>query len=176
MTSSWNTHVPSDASPQTSTQTRIQATEYSGKTLLLPEQNFAYGLGSKPGTPMKNVMYNYYGNMAEEQIRKSYEDYFTEKSQVKKLVIKKTPHFKKLQEMRKSVAAAHETQEEKPLYKLRMFQDVPSKIKEQIKQFKTYKRKNNLIKKEGETDAANIAAQVQEEIKTNELKEAAAMP
>ena len=36
---------------------------------------------------------------------------------------------------------------EKPLYKLKMFQNVGSKVAEQIKQFKTYqpyKKKNNL--------------------------------
>ena len=170
MTSSWNTHVPSEAS-HVSTSANKETTEGFSRPIMLPEEGFAYGIANKPGTPMKNVMYNYYGNLAEEQIRKSYEDYFTEKSKVKKLVIKKTPHFKKMQELRKSMAKGHEVQEQKPLYKLKMFQDVPSKVKYQINQFKTSKKKNNLIKKEGETDAANIAQQVQEEIKTQEIKE-----
>lgn len=122
-------------------------------------------------TPMKNIINNYYANKAEEEVRKSYEEFFEDKAKVKKLLIKKTPHFKKMLELRRSCSPDC-VAEEKPLYKLKMFQNVGSKVAEGIRQFKTYNnRNNNLIKKEGETDLGNIVQQVQEEIKTNEQAE-----
>ena len=66
----------------------------------------------------------------------------------------------------------HETVEEKPLYKLRMFQDVGSKVAEGIKAFKTYKpfkTESNVKENKKEDDGLNnIIEKVQGEIKEQE--------
>ena len=57
-----------------------------------------------------------------------------------------------------------EVKEEKPLYKLKMFQSVGSKIAEDIKKFKTYKPyKVKIVKKEvtDETGIDNIIKKVE---------------
>lgn len=193
MTRSWNVHVPSTVTNASqdiakkgkvtttggvkdqSSQKEVNNTEskkerkYGSKQkyLDLPPEDFTYGIPVRVHTPMKDIINNYFANKAEQEVRKSYEEFFEEKSKVKKLVIKKTPHFKKMLELKKP--GQNGEAQEKPLYKLKMFQNVGSKVTEGIKQFKTYKNKNTkLIKQEGETDLDNIVQQVQEEIKSNE--------
>ena len=65
-----------------------------------------------------------------------------------------------------------ENVEEKPLYKLRMFQDVGSKVTEGIKAFKTYKpfkTESNVRENKKEDDGLNnIIEKVQGEIKEQE--------
>lgn len=193
MTRSWNEHVPSVVVVQTQDFTKknklsIEAgandpskhkefiknldikkeQKYIAKQkyIDLPPDDFTYGMPVRVHTPMKDIINNYYANKAEEEVKKSYEAFFEEKSKAKKLVIKKTPHFKKMVELKKNAPA--KGQEEKPLYKLKMFQNVGSRVTEGIKKFKTYNNKNNLIKKEGDTGLGDMIQQVQEEIKVNE--------
>ena len=191
MTRSWNVHVPSTTTgsslentkkgkisikagneetlKENETSNNAENRKYLGKQkyLDLPPEDFVYGMKTRVHTPMKDIINNYYANKAEEEVRKSYDEFFEEKSKVKKLVIKKTPHFKKMEELKKRGQNIGGN-EEKPLYKLKMFQNVGSKVTEGIKQFKTYKNNKKLIKKEGESSLDNIVQQVQEEIKTNE--------
>ena len=52
------------------------------KTIYLPPEDFAYGLANRPPvppTPFKDVIYNAYGNKAEDVIRNEYDCYIREK-------------------------------------------------------------------------------------------------
>lgn len=123
------------------------------KKVELPEENFTYGLPNRPGTPIKDVINGAYGNRAEEIIRKEYDTFIKEKSKIYRRPPKVVPRYisKKVEEMRLKEEekkmndleagydlALEEKKDEKPLYKLKMFQDVGSKVAEGIKQFKTY--------------------------------------
>ena len=139
------------------------------RAIFLPPEDFAYGVPNRPSTPMKNVVNNEYGNVAEEEIKKDYQTFITEKNRRRAGPPKVVPRFinpkvfelrakeeeKKKQEAEEAalkldyVPPEEELppEPEKPLYKLKMFQNVGSKVAEQIKQFKTYqpyKKKNNL--------------------------------
>ena len=105
------------------------------RSMGLPPENFIYGMKNRPHTPIKDIINNVYGNKAEVDIRKSYERFLKERNVVKKLVAKVTPYYLKMKAKKK----AHEVVKEKPMYKLKMFQDVGSKVAEGIKAFKTYK-------------------------------------
>ena len=49
------------------------------RAIYLPPEDFAYGVPNRPSTPMKNVVNNEYGNVAEEEIKKDYQTFITEK-------------------------------------------------------------------------------------------------
>ena len=104
----------------------------------LPPEDFSYGIRNRTPTPIKDVINNGYGNRAEDVIGMEYQTFMKEKQLVNRLVPKTTPHFNKMMQ---------ENVEEKPLYKMKMFKDVGSKVAEGVKMFKTYhpmKRKDNL--------------------------------
>ena len=126
------------------------------KNLALPEENFVYGLAYPPHEDIADIIYNTYGNKAEEEIKKEYEAFIAEKSKihrrpkvVPRFVNPKVEEMKKKEEERKAnsldapIEEKNEEEEkkepEKPLYKLKMFMDVGSKVAEGIKKFKTYK-------------------------------------
>ena len=135
------------------------------KKIYLPPEDFAYGLPNRPPTPFKDVIYNAYGNRAEDVIRNEYDCYIRERSVKNKRPPKVIPRYinpkveeLKRREMEKKAGsltgydldydAFQQTKKnEKPLYKLKMFQDVGSKVAEEVKLFKTYhpykKRKKN---------------------------------
>lgn len=102
----------------------------------LPAQSFSYGLANKPSTPIKNVINGIYANKAEEKLRKNYQEFFEDKGKVKKLVVKQTPHFRKLMERRRLLS----TGDESKVYKMKMFSGVKSKVAESVQQFKTYRK------------------------------------
>lgn len=166
------------------------------KKIILPEEGFAYGLPYKDREDIKDLIYNTYGNRAEELLRKEYENFITQKSQVFRRPPKVVPRFisPKVEEMKKKEEEKRanegldvvvekeggdedgyeEVKEEKPLYKLKMFQSVGSKIAEEVKKFKTYntyklKRPSPIIK-EGEdpTGLDQIIKKVEGEIKEQE--------
>lgn len=176
MTRSWQVHIPSKATtskerpkensknePKVKVKKPTESTGTRPKYYDLPPESFVYGLANKPHTPIKDIINNEFANKAEQEVKKSYENFFEEKAKIKKLVIKKTPHLKKLLELKKE-GNSNNKDYDKPLYKLKMFQDVGSKVAEGIKQFKTYKGN----KKECNTGLNNVIQQVQEEIKKNE--------
>ena len=126
------------------------------KNLALPEENFVYGLAYPPHEDIADIIYNTYGNKAEEEIKKEYEAFIAEKSKIHrrpKVVTRflnpKVEEMKKKEEERKAnsldapIEEKNEEEEkkepEKPLYKLKMFMNVGSKVAEGIKKFKTYK-------------------------------------
>ena len=129
------------------------------RKIILPHEDFVYGLPNRPPTPFKDVINNAYGNRAEEIIRNEYRTFIKEKSVKNIRPPKVIPRFynpkleeiKKREEERKKGSLDYEepiinepmdydkkNENEKPLYKLKMFQNVGSKVAEQIKQFKTY--------------------------------------
>ena len=156
------------------------------KKINLPPVDFVYGKPNRPPTPIKEVINNDYGNKAETQIRKEYKKYLRQKSHAVFRPPKVVPRFinpkveelrRKEEEKKKNSLDANLSDElsgkkdEKPLYKLKMFLNVGSKIAESIKQFKTYhpykKREKQNMKDNGIDHVIN---QLQEEIKQNENK------
>ena len=111
--------------------------------IVLPPEDFAYVRRSILASLTKDVINNGYGNRAEDVIGMEYQTFMKEKQLVNRLVPKTTPHFNKMMQTRRM----QENYEEKPLYKMKMFKDVGSKVAEGVKMFKTYhpmKRKDNL--------------------------------
>ena len=166
------------------------------KKVKLPEENFVYGFSNKDEANFKDLITYTYGNRAEELLKKEYEEFFKEKSKVCRKPPKVVPRFisplveemKKREEERKAgkldyVSEEEEKKEneekneneeeesekkdEKPLYKLKMFQSVGSKVAEGIKKFKTFKQYK--IKKADDNNGLdNIINKVQDEIKQQE--------
>lgn len=105
------------------------------KRIVLPPEDFAYGVRNRTPTPVKDVINNAYGNRAEEVIGMEYKTFMKEKQACNRLAAKTTPHFNKMMQTRKMANYV----EEKPLYKMKMFKEVPSKVAEGVKNFKTYR-------------------------------------
>ena len=155
------------------------------KKIILPPDDFVYGKPNRPPTPIKEVINNDYGNRAEATIRNEYKRFIKHQSHANFRPPKVIPRyinplveeFKRREEERKknSLDAPLSDEElfgkkdEKPLYKLKMFQSVGSKIAETIKQFKTYhpykKKEKEKINDDG---IDNLINKVQEEIKQKE--------
>lgn len=152
------------------------------KKIILPPENFVYGMPNRPPTPIKEVINNDYGNRAEAIIRNEYRRFIKQKSHANLRPPKVVPRYinplveelKKREEERKKNSLDEPYDEElfgkkddKPLYKLKMFQSVGSKIAESIKQFKTYHpyKKKEKVKDDG---IDNLINKVQEEIKQKE--------
>ena len=124
------------------------------KKIYLPPEEFAYGLPNRPPPPFKDVIYNAYGNRAEDIIRNEYDNYIRERSVkdnrppqvITRYINPKAEEYKKRDLERKTGGLtdfdntdnAYTVKNEKPLYKLKMFQDVGSKVAEEVKLFKTY--------------------------------------
>ncbi len=156
------------------------------KNIILPEEDFAYGLRYPPHEDIADLIYNTYGNRAEDQIRNEYEAFMAEKSKVyrrpkvvPRFISPKVEEMKKKEEERKAnsldapideVKEEEENKEpEKPLYKLKMFLNVGSKVAEGIKKFKTYKPLKIKTDVEDEKDKIDkIINDVKEDVKQKE--------
>jgi len=154
------------------------------RKIVLPPDDFVYGMPNRPPTPIKDVINNGYGNRAEAIIKNEYKKFIKQHSHKNLRPPKVIPRYinplfeemKKKEEERKknSLDAPLDDEElfgkkkdDKPLYKLKMFQSVGSKIAESIKQFKTYhpyKKKEKL----SDNGLDNVINKVQEEIKQKE--------
>ncbi len=153
------------------------------RKIVLPPDDFVYGKPNRPPTPIKEVINNDYGNRAEAIIRNEYKRFIKQKSHANFRPAKVVPRYinpwveeiKKREEERKKNSLDSPLddielfgkKDEKPLYKLKMFQSVGSKIAESIKQFKTY----HPYKKKEKTNndgIDNLINKVQEEIKQKE--------
>ena len=168
VTRSWKVHEPSPGGRFQRTILQTEDGLYDStrsRKYEMPPDDFVYGLKTRVGTPIKNVVNNVYGRKAEDEIRKSYADIVEDKNVVRRLVTKNTPHFKKLREMNRFIR--YGPGEEKPLYKLKMFQDVGSKVTEGIKQFRTYGYTSGNM----EDGLDKVIAKVQNEIEESEKKE-----
>lgn len=105
----------------------------------LPGADFVYGIKNRPSTPIKDVINNAYGNIEENEMKLKYDAFIKEKMKVKRLVVRHSPHYKQMLEQRKKANTLTDANEEKHLYKLKMFMEVGSKVAEGLKKFKTYK-------------------------------------
>ena len=154
-----------------------------GQKTILPPIDFAYGKPNRPPTPIKEVINNDYGNRAEAIIRNNYRKFIRHRSHANFKPSKVVPRYinplvekikKREEEQKKNSLDANLDDEElfgkkddKPLYKLKMFQSVGSKIAESIKQFKTYHPYKKKVKKSND-GIDNMINKVQEEIKQKE--------
>ena len=126
------------------------------RKIYLPPSEFTYGRKNRTPTPVKDVINYEYARKAEEVIKMEYSAFMTEKTKVEKIQPKTTQRYTKLLEKKKMSGL----KEEKPLSKLKMFQDVDSKVKHNLKTFKTYtEKKDNLD---------NLIEKVENELKTYE--------
>ena len=154
--------------------------------IVLPDEDFVYGMPNPPHEDIADLIYNTYGNKAEESIKQEYEHYIAQKSKVyrrpkviPRFINPKVEEMKKKEEERKANSLDAPIEEEnleeekkepeKPLYKLKMFLNVGSKVAEGIKKFKTYKPYKIKEHHEEESDAINkIINDVQEDVKQKE--------
>ena len=153
--------------------------------IVLPDEDFVYGMPNPPHEDIADLIYNTYGNKAEESIKQEYENYIAQKSKVyrrpkviPRFINPKVEEMKKKEEERKANSLDAPIEEEKeeenkepekPLYKLKMFLNVGSKVAEGIKKFKTYKPYKIKEHHEEESDAINkIISDVQEDVKQKE--------
>ena len=142
---------------------------------LIRSSSYACGLSTPKNENIANLIYNIYGNKAEELLNKNYEEFITEKSR-RKFIFSSSPRYispkveemKKKEEERKAYMLSDinmfKKEEKRVLYKLKMFQNVGSKVTENIKKFKTFKpimnNKNNNNK--------NIIKEIQNDMKKKE--------
>ena len=157
---------------------------------IVPNTEQMYGLPSPKHESIADLIYNTYGNKAEEDLKKSYEAFIAEKSKVyhrpkvvPRFISPKVEEMKKKEEERKANDLNNEfffeeeekKEPEKPLYKLKMFQNVGSKVTEDIKKFKTYKPFGKKEKKENkeENEKTGIEKVIEDVKKDVEKKEEA---
>ena len=119
------------------------------KKINLPNTEHVYGLASPKHEDIADLIYNTYGNKAEEDLKKSYDTFIAEKSKVyhrpkvvPRFISPKVEEMKKKEEERKAndldaIFEEEKKEPEKPLYKLKMFMNVGSKVTEGLKKFKT---------------------------------------
>ena len=152
--------------------------------LLYASKSCVYGLPSPKQEGIANLIYNIYGNKAEEIRKKNYENFIKEKSRFHKVgkviprfISPKVEEMKKKEEERKanlldSPLQILEKKEEKSLYKLKIFKNVGSKVAESIRQFRTFKpimsKKNNKSQIFNENDINKIINKVHNEIQEKE--------
>ena len=124
---------------------------HKGKKIYLPDENFTYGLPNRPSTPIKDVLSNAYGNREENIIRKEYGRYIREKSArvygAPKVEVRyynpQIEEMKKKEEQKKRFNLnGYVIKDEQPMYKMKMFKGIPSKVSQGIRQFKTFYPKN----------------------------------
>ena len=152
------------------------------REIKLPPDDFAYGIQNRPSTPIKLVVNNDFGNKAEFLIKKEYNKFIKERSKIlkgpPKIICRyinpkvfelreKEEEERKEKEKEKNIVDPldENVEKEPPLWKMRMFRDVGSKVAEDVKKFKTYKPW-----KKDEFGLDKMIKNVQEEIKKNEQK------
>ena len=121
-----------------------------------PNKDRIYGLASPKHEDIADIIYNTYGNKAEEDLKKNYEAFIAKKSKVyhrpkvvPRFINPKVEELKKKEKEKKAnmldeLFEEEKKEPEKPLYKLKMFQNVGSKVAEGLKKFKTYKPHNSI--------------------------------
>ena len=142
---------------------------YIDKRIYLPKEGFTYGKPNRPPTPIKDIINNNYGNLAEITIRNEYRNFLKKiKSQSNININRKLAQMRKiLEEKRKknyeerknlgfgNKSGINTVKIDKPLYKLKMFQDVGSKVAEGLKMFKSYRPPKKKIKIENKKMSIN---------------------
>ena len=165
------------------------------RRIYLPKEGFTYGKPNRPPTPIKDIINNNYGNLAEITIRNEYRNFLRKmRSQSNVNINRKLAQMRKmLEEKRKKNLEERKIRKgdlvekpgnntvksDKPLYKLKMFMNVPSKVTEGLKMFKSYRppkrkiiieRNKNIkeMKDISDNNIENMIYKVQEEMKQKE--------
>ena len=166
------------------------------RRIYLPKEGFTYGKPNPPPTPIKDIINNNYGNLAEITIKNEYRNFLRKmRSQSNVNINKKLAQMRKMyEEKRKKISEEKKekmglglgekpgnntVKADKPLYKLKMFMDVGSKVAEGIKLFKSYippkkkikidgSKNKSVIELEKERSIDNMINKVQEEKKPKE--------
>jgi len=166
------------------------------RKIYLPHEGFTYGKPNRPPTPIKDIINNNYGTLAEMNIRNEYKNFIKKiKSQSNFNIRARFEKTKKmLEERRKKLFEERKSRIEignkynsvsakieKPLYKLKMFMDVKSKVAENLKMFKSYRpyqkkikiprNINNGLKESANTNIDDMINKVQEDIKQQKEEE-----
>ena len=108
------------------------------KKIYLPNKDFTYGIKNRVSTPIKNIINYQYSNKAEELIRRSYSQMISHRQPIEKIIPKMTRYFEQKIAKKKEEKKLKESMEIKELYKMKKFLKVESKLKENLKKFKTY--------------------------------------
>ena len=95
----------------------------------LPENNFAYGISTQQSIPISKIIKNEFGNFEEKKSINKYLTWASEKSKVKKLKSKNTTaNILRMQRNKENYKEKYIV-ESKPLFKMKRFCDVESKIR-----------------------------------------------
>ena len=95
----------------------------------LPEKDFTYGISTKQSIPISKIIKNEFGNLEEEKCINNYLTWACEKSKVKKLKSKNTmANYLRMQRNKENYKEKYIV-EKKPLFKMKRFCDVESKLK-----------------------------------------------
>lgn len=108
------------------------------KKIYLPAHDFTYGIKNRPSTPIKNIINYEFSNKAEEVIRRSYSMIISERRSNEKIAPKITKYFQQKIQNKKEQKELNEIMKSKEVYKMKKFLNVQSKLKENLKNFKTY--------------------------------------
>ena len=147
----------------------------------LYNSSYVYGLPTPKQDNIANLIYNTYGNKADKVRKKKYETFIAEKIKLHKrpkIVIRyinpKVEEMKKKEEERKAnildIPFNNFLKEKKgkPLYKLKMFRNVGSKVAEDIRRFRTFKPLMNKITSKSQEMHENSINKIINEI-TNDV-------
>ena len=108
------------------------------KEIFLPSEDFAYGIKYRQNTPIKNIVNYEFSNKAEESIRRSYSQMFCEREIYEKLSPKMTRYYLQKIDKKKNEKVLKEIEKTREPYKIKKFLNVESKLKENLKNLKTY--------------------------------------
>ena len=166
------------------------------RKIFLPHEGITYGKPNRPPTPIKDIINNNYGTLAEMNIRNEYKNFikkvrsqsnFNVRARFEKTKKMLEEKRKKLFEERKSRIEignkynSISAKIEKAPYKLKMFMDVKSKVAENLKMFKSYRpyqkkikiarNINDALKDSANTNIDDMINKVQDDIKQQQQKE-----
>ena len=152
--------------------------------ILYPNNSCVYGLPTAKQEGIKDLINNTYGNKAEEILKKNYENFIRKKRKVTKIgkviprfISPKVEEMKKKEEERKANLLDNpleyfDKKDGKPLYKLKMFRNIGSKVAQDIRQFRTFKpimsKKDNKSQEFNNNNINKIINKVKSEVEQKE--------
>jgi len=126
--------------------------------------DFTYGVKVRPSTPIKNVINYFYSKKAEDEMKRSYSQLLLQREHPVKFSPRMTKNFiEKLEEKKEKIKQKNEKNSK--IFKIKKFLKVESKLKENLKNFKTYLPCINDKKGKGQDNIDNLINKVEEEIK-----------
>ena len=149
---------------------------------IIKSSSCVFGLANPKHEDIADIINNTYGNNAEKKLKENYESFMKEKSKIRRIpkvipryISTKVEEMKKKEEEKKENMLIASTIELKPLYKLKRFQNVGSKVTEAIKKFKTFKPiLNKNINKSviiNESNIKKVINDIEKDVKKKEKNE-----